>query len=339
LEDFSVSVTIGKKADLETVLELILITYNRSAFLDDTLRQLKDSPFAQCRLTVMDNCSTDETPTVVARYQDQFPNFHVIRHPRNIGGDYNYLRAIEVTTSCYTWIVCDDDDFDFTHAGDVISAIESCDFDLVYIASRSSVQLGWDGFGATTARQLTQEGARYHRACAFWPSLIFKSSLYDSFCYHKAPFMFPSMKFINKSLVDDFSVYVAEHEIVIRGEACTGEQRPLMMYREWVTNAAHIEDHALRQYVIEQWTDNGFLKTLCFWIAVEKSSRAPGYWQRLLDILFALTPSQKLKFLTLLPVMVIPIPMPLLLRARELAYRMLGHRDVKNLPPIEVVQR
>lgn len=333
------TINMGKKADLEILLELILITYNRSVFLDNTLRQLKDSPFAQCQLTVLDNCSTDDTPAVIAKYQDQFPNYKIIRHPINIGGDFNFLRAIEVSTAPYTWVVCDDDDFDFTHAGEVITAIESCAFDFIYIASRSPVQLGWDGFGATTARQLTYEGARYHRALAFWPSVIYRRVLFDSSCYHKAPFMFPSIKFINKSLVNDFSVFVTEHEMVIRGEVATGEQRPLMMYREWVTNAALIEDHDLRKYVIEQWTENGFLKTLCFWIAVERSNRAAGYWQRLIDILFALTPMQRLKFLTLLPVMLIPLPMPLLLRAREMAYRLLGHHDVKNLPPVEVVQR
>ncbi|MDD5285564.1 MAG: hypothetical protein PHD54_06870, partial [Desulfuromonadaceae bacterium] len=91
--------------------------------------------------------------------------------------------------------------------------------------------------------------------------------------------------------------------------------------------------------VIDQWTDKGFLKTLFFWIAVDRAKRTEGYWKCLVDILFALTPWQKIKFMTLLPVMIIPLPIPLLIRARELVYRMMGHKDVKNLPPIQVENR
>lgn len=324
---------------LESVLEIFLITYNRSACLDNTLRQLQGSPFAACRFTVLDNCSTDDTPEVTARYQGAFPNYRVIRHPRNIGGDYNYLRAIELSTMRYTWILCDDDNYDFTHADAVVDAVVSCEFDLVYVASRSSVQLGWQNFGTVRAKQLTLEGARYHRACAFWPSLIFRTEWYCTYCFAPAPHLFPSFKFINKSIDHDWLLYIAEHPVVIRSESSAMEQRPLMLYTEWVRNAALIADRRLRQYVIEQWTDQGFLKTLAFWIAVERAGRAEGYWKRLVDILFSLTPWQKMKFMLLLPVMLVPLPTSLLVRVRELVYRFLGHHDVKNLPPVQAVRR
>ena len=111
------------------------------------------------------------------------------------------------------------------------------------------------------------------------------------------------------------------------------------MYREWVTNAALVNDMKLRANIIEQWTDRGFIKSLAFWIAVDRSKSVEGYWKRLVDILFALTPWQKLKFLTLLPVMIVPLPLPFLIRARESIYRSIGHGDKNNLPPIETVQR
>jgi glycosyltransferase involved in cell wall biosynthesis len=321
-------------APLETVLEIFLITYNRSACVDNTLMQLKDSPFAKCRFTVLDNCSTDTTPEITAKHHENFPDYHVIRHPRNIGGDYNFLRAIELSKSRYTWILCDDDNYDFTNAQDAIAAIESCMYDHIYVASRSSVQLGWNCFGEVRAQQLIIEGARFHRACAFWPSLIFRTEWYDVGCFAPAPHLFPSFRFINKILIHNHMIYVAEHQIVIRGEACTSEQSPLILYKEWVENAALIEDHKLRRYVIEQWTEKGFMRTLSFWIAVDRAKRAKGYWKRLVDILFALTPLQKLKFLTMLPVMIIPLPMSFLVYARKLLFKMMGHKDVKNLPPI-----
>lgn len=328
----------GGHAALETVLELILVTYNRSASLDNTLRQLADSPFARCHITVLDNCSTDDTAAVTAFHRDGFPDFHVIRHPRNIGGDYNFLRAIELSTYPYTWIVCDDDNYDFSHSDDIIAALESCVYDLIYVASRSSVQLGCERFGATTVRQLIRDGARYHRACAFWPALIFRAGDYDNYCYQAAPYIFPSMKFIHQSIVKDSSIYVAKHPLVIRSETSTSEVDPLRMYREWVMNATLVDDTSLRANIIEQWTDKGFLKTLAFWIAVDRSRGVKGYWKRLVDIVFALTPRQKLKFLTLVPIMIVPLPMSLLVRAREVVYRRMGHAT-DTLPPIDTVQR
>lgn len=327
------------RTPIEATLEIFLLTYNRSAYLDNTLRQLKEGPFVRCRLTVLDNCSTDLTPEITEKYRNQFPDYHVVRHSRNIGGDYNYLRAIELSKSHYTWILCDDDEYDFTYAEPVVKAVESRDFDLFYVASRSGVQLGWDGFGATRTRQLTAEGARYHRACLFWPSLIFRTEWYTTYCFTNAPFLFPSFKFINLTLEHNHYIYVSEHPLVIRGEAATSEQSPLILYREWVVNAALMEDKGLREYVIEQWTDKGFLRTLAFWIAVDRAKMVPGYWKRLVDIMFGLSTLQRIKFLALLPVMIIPVPMSALIKARELVYRLMGHRNLQELPPVHEEQR
>ena len=325
--------------DLESVLEIMLITYNRFECLDNTLKQLQKSPFAKCHITVLDNCSTDRTGKMTDKYRNKFEDFTVIRHPRNIGGDYNFLRAIELSTYRYTWILCDDDNYDFTYSDDVINAIVSCKYELVYVASRSPVQLGWNGHGETTVKELVKRGARYHRACAFWPSIIFKAEAFNNYCFQAASTIFPSMKFLNKSLEDDVLIYVAKEPIVLRADMCSSEVEPLKMYKEWVSNAALIQDRKLRAHVIEQWTDRGFFKSLAFWIAVDRTKKVAGYWKRLVDILFALSPWQKIKFLLLFPVMIIPVPISLLIRARELVYRLLGHKDVKNLPPIETVQR
>jgi glycosyltransferase involved in cell wall biosynthesis len=328
-----------KNTSLDTVLEIFLITCNRSACLDNTLRQLKDSPFARCRFTLLDNCSTDDTPNIAEQYRDQFPNYRIIRHNRNIGGDNNFLRAVELSTSLYTWILCDDDNYDFTYAQEIISEIESCKYDLIYVASRSSEQMGWPGFGETTVGQLIREGARYHRASAFWPSLIFKTERFDNYCFINAPYLFPSMLFINKAVRDDFLIYVSKHEIVIRSQGSTMEISPLYLYKEWLTNSLIISDKNIRSMVIDQWTDKGFLKTLFFWIALEKANHAEGYFKRLVDIMFALTFRQRMKFMLLLPVMIVPIPKTILMRTREIAYRIIGQKDSRELPPIEREER
>lgn len=324
-----------KSTSFKENLQIFLITCNRSASLDNTLRQLSESPFRHCRFTVLDNCSTDDTPEIAARYQQRFNNYHIIRHNRNIGGDNNYLRAVELSTALYTWVLCDDDNYDFSHVDDIITALETCRYDFIYVASRQVQYMNWTGYGPATVHQLINDGATYHRGCTFWPALIFKTNLFDNHCYHNAPRIFPSFLFINKSINDNFSIYVAKHEVIIRSVDNISEISPLYLYTEWVANASKLKDHRLRERIIEQCTCQGFIKTLGFWIALEKTNHAEGYWKRLVDIFFALSPRQRMKFILLLPVMIIPVPKPLLIRARELVYRLLGQADVTKLPPLE----
>lgn len=310
-------ILLKKAASIEDVLEIFILTNNRSNCLEKTLKQLKDSPFIKCKVTVLDNHSTDNSFEIASNYRNLFCKYYVIKHAKNIGRDFNYLRAIELSVSRYTWILCDDDDYDFTYASDAIAAVESCMYDLIYVASRSPIQLGWDSFGEVRVNQLILEGAKFHRACSLWPALIFRTEWYDMSCFAPAPHLFPSFKFLNKSVDYNFMIYVVEHAIVIHGEICSSEWIPsLKLYREWVTNASYIKDHELRRYVIEQWTDKGFMRTLLYWIADDRVKRIEGYWKRLVDIMFALSPRLRLKFFLLLPVMLIPIPRTIIDRFR-----------------------
>lgn len=57
----------------------------------------------------MNNASTDGTLSVYEKYKEKFPALLIITNPYNIGASANYLRALENSTSIYTWILCDDD--------------------------------------------------------------------------------------------------------------------------------------------------------------------------------------------------------------------------------------
>ena len=57
---------------IEEKMEIILITYNRSKYLDNTLNQFLNSPFKNCKFTVLDNCSPDNTPEICAKYENYF---------------------------------------------------------------------------------------------------------------------------------------------------------------------------------------------------------------------------------------------------------------------------
>src|SRR4051812_4124120 len=106
-------------------LEILIFTYNRAESLRRTLSQFTSEPIRNCRLTVLDNHSTDNTPQVCSEAQGSHSNLRIVRHPKNIGGLANYLRAIELAAAPYSWVICDDDSYDFSKATDVFEEIRS----------------------------------------------------------------------------------------------------------------------------------------------------------------------------------------------------------------------
>lgn len=324
---------------IESLLQIKIITYNRSQCLDNTLAQLLNSPFASCSITVLDNCSTDGTESVTSKYANYYNDFKIIRHYKNIGGDNNFLRAVELSTAYYTWILCDDDNYDFTYADEIVAVITSRKFDLIYVSSRSESQLDWHGDVDTTVNELIMSGARYHRAVTFIPAMIFRTECFCSYCFFQSRHLFPSMPFVNKTVRYNMRIYVPLHGLVIRTVTNSFEMTPLYFFKEWVESLDSIDNQTIKAEIIEQCTDKGFIKTLCFWIALDRASRVKGYCKTLIDILFGLTPRQRFKLLALFPVMIIPVPISLLLRARELVYRLIGNKDISNLPPVKSVHR
>ena len=123
---------------IRDILQVVLITYNRERALARTLERVfaPDSPIRDCDITVLDNCSTDGTATLLEQAAAGHPNVKVVRHPRNIGGNANIIRAFEQAERKYIWVLCDDDDFDWSRWDEVGGALRSGEYDIVYTVSR-----------------------------------------------------------------------------------------------------------------------------------------------------------------------------------------------------------
>lgn len=125
--------------DLTEELDIILITYNRKEKLSNMLRYIfaENSPIKECNITVLDNCSTDGTSTLLQEYAATYSNLIHIRHKYNIGGNANIIRAFETVNSdkTYFWILCDDDYIDWTHWAKIEQALISLEYDIVQVHS------------------------------------------------------------------------------------------------------------------------------------------------------------------------------------------------------------
>jgi glycosyltransferase involved in cell wall biosynthesis len=82
-------------------LTVVMPVYNGAAFIAEALESVLAQGFGDFRLVVCDNCSSDETPEVVARFRDSRLAYH--RNARNLGLVGNTNRCLELAD---TELVC-----------------------------------------------------------------------------------------------------------------------------------------------------------------------------------------------------------------------------------------
>ncbi|QMU28958.1 glycosyltransferase family 2 protein [Adhaeribacter radiodurans] len=197
-------------------LELVLFTYNRAPYLNHALTQLQGSPFSFCKITILDNCSTDETPAVIQQHIACFPNMVYERNKINIGGNANILRAAERSNGLYTWLICDDDEFDFSNCDDVIDVVLEEKVDLIHVGGHGTKP--WQLAGITaTPKELMAKGYHFVNNASFVPASLFRTQVfYDSLdeAYQNIRNWYPHLVYTFKFYTDNKLVYLAKNRIV-----------------------------------------------------------------------------------------------------------------------------
>jgi glycosyltransferase involved in cell wall biosynthesis len=97
----------------QALLTIAIPTYCRSQYLGLCLEQfLADKALfsdGRVELLILDNCSPDETPAVVCRYQQAGLVLRYIRHQENIGSDANFAQCFNLASGRYVQLLGDDD--------------------------------------------------------------------------------------------------------------------------------------------------------------------------------------------------------------------------------------
>jgi len=101
-------------ADAQTKprLSLCLATFNRARYLDRYLTHhlsILDASGIDYELVISDNCSTDETPEILARYASRHPQIRVSRQGRNVGAYPNILETLRQARGEVVVSIADDD--------------------------------------------------------------------------------------------------------------------------------------------------------------------------------------------------------------------------------------
>lgn len=309
-------------------VELAIVTYNRAGPLERTLEFLHASPFAGCRISVLDNCSTDQTPAVCERWRDRFPELETLRHSRNLGFTGNYLRAVERSRATYTWVLSDDETYDFSDCGDLVTALREGDVDLFMIGSPH--QQEWERGLRTTVPELIARGGHYHHAFTFTAGSIFRTTLFDSRAvsrgYRYGHTLYAHFPFVHDQVIRGSSVYIARAPIVRRSPGAVEDTVGDLMgwMTKWAQACELIDDLDLRRTVIYQsvgdrraWAVQILIHTLL--TRLDHPERLPRY---LADLLVACPGEQRLLVAACVPLAF--APRSLLVAVRRMVRRRRG---------------
>jgi abequosyltransferase len=97
------------REDQAIKLSVCIPTYNRAAFIGETLESILSQASESVEVVVVDGASTDSTPEVVASYQKRFTNLIYHRGAQNMGVDRDMATAVELARGEYCWLMSSDD--------------------------------------------------------------------------------------------------------------------------------------------------------------------------------------------------------------------------------------
>lgn len=219
-----------EKADRNNVdisageLGIYIITYNRAFKLEATLNYILNSAICHFPITVLDNCSTDNTFEVVTKYTCRFDNLEIIKNKVNVGLGANFLKVFDYSDYNYTWILCDDDKIEAVAFDDVMDVIQEGKIDLIHVGAHA--QKEWP-FGGRffTPRELLKNKYPYFKFSSFIPCNIFKTNAFTKFMlpgYGNIVNAYPHMPFLFDLYKTDGKVYVAKNPIIVAQPSDSG---------------------------------------------------------------------------------------------------------------------
>lgn len=89
------------------VVDLLVPTFNNEKTVIETLNSLLNQSYQNCRITVFDNVSSDQTVAVI--HQHFGDQIEVVVNERNLGGEGNFNRCIEAARGDF-FAICHSDD-------------------------------------------------------------------------------------------------------------------------------------------------------------------------------------------------------------------------------------
>lgn len=120
-------------------INCVVVTYNRLELLRQCLSALQAQTHPIDRLIVVDNCSTDETPSYLADLASHNEAIDIITLSHNMGGAGGFNRGLRrsVELGCdFTWLMDDDTIADPTALEELVHAARTTPTEIGFLCSR-----------------------------------------------------------------------------------------------------------------------------------------------------------------------------------------------------------
>jgi glycosyltransferase involved in cell wall biosynthesis len=102
---------MGKRV-LNFPVDILLATYNGAAYLEEQLNSLLHQDYPHCRIIARDDGSTDDTPAILKKYAEQFPDkITLISDDRKNLGPTGNFNALMMTSAAPFICFSDQDDW------------------------------------------------------------------------------------------------------------------------------------------------------------------------------------------------------------------------------------
>jgi glycosyltransferase, family 2 len=125
----------------ETILSICIPTYNRAKILDRALenieRELRTIDTNEIEFIISNNCSTDNTESVIQKYIERGVPIKYICNERNIGADDNIVQCFKKGKGKYIWVLGDDDFLKEGALKTIINNIQEKDYGLIHLEAKS----------------------------------------------------------------------------------------------------------------------------------------------------------------------------------------------------------
>jgi len=90
-------------------LSICIPTYNRGAFIGETLESVISQATEDVEIVISDNASNDNTESIVQYYTQRFPRITFFKWEQNRGADKNYFKVVDLAKGDYCWFLGSDD--------------------------------------------------------------------------------------------------------------------------------------------------------------------------------------------------------------------------------------
>ncbi|WP_315578953.1 glycosyltransferase [Hoylesella oralis] len=168
---------------METLLTILITTYNRSVALDHILQrffnyQQKGLVF---NVIVSDDQSTDDTAMVVSSWRNKITGFTFVQAGKKEGMDNNFATAYDACTSEYCWLLGDSRYIEFSELKEIIVLLTQKRYDALILRCRKDIEINQKEYSDINNLMIEQGWHITNNASFIIPSSFAKRSRYNRY--------------------------------------------------------------------------------------------------------------------------------------------------------------